>query len=497
MENYGFLSILPIIVAITMSIKTKNVIVSLFCSVFLGVLMLSGYNPINATQVLITDYFVAQVTDSYNAGVIVLMIFIGGFIELMLYSGGAYAFATSASKFINSKKKAQMGAYLGGIIVFFSDLGTPLIVGPVFSAFFHKLKVSKEKLAYILDSTSSPICVLIPFIGWGVFVIGLLQKEFINLSLDISDYGAFVSSIPFNIYSILSVTIIPAIILLNFDFKAMKKYDFDLYTDEKVLEEENIASKYRVENAKPSFIWLPILVLLITLFSMLGVDFLVGKVPGSAFRAALSSGYLYAAFVLGLLIIINKTKKFNEVFKIYLNGMLKMTEIAIILILAWSLGLLNKNLGTSVYIVNFVKAINLNPSLLPAIIFIIGALISFATGSSWGVFSIMIPLVIPMAIALDAPLYVTIGAVLSGGVFGDHCSPISATTILSSAGAGCTLIDHVKSQLPYAIFNASFALIIFIVSGFMSHPIVPMSGIIIQILVLMMLKLRQTKMEKA
>lgn len=497
MDNYGFLSILPIIVAITMSIKTKNVIVSLFCSVFLGVLMLSNFNPISTTKILITDYFVTQVTDSYNAGVIVLMIFIGGFIELMLYSGGAYAFATSASRFINSKKKAQMGAYLGGVIVFFSDLGTPLIVGPVFSAFFHKLKISKEKLAYILDSTSSPICVLVPFIGWGVFVIGLLQKEFQALSLNISDYGAFVSSIPFNIYSILSVTIIPVIILLNFDFKAMKKYNYDLYDDKKILEEENIASKYRVDNAKPSFIWLPILVLLITLFSMLGINFIVGRVPGSEFRAALSSGYLYAALVLGILIILNKTKKFNEVFKIYLNGMLKMTEIAIILILAWSLGVVNKNLGTSTYIVHFIEAINLNPHLLPAIIFLLGALISFATGSSWGVFSIMIPLVIPMAVALDAPLYVTIGAVLSGGIFGDHCSPISDTTILSSAGAGCNLIDHVKSQIPYAMFNASFALIIFIVAGFISNYVIPMFGIAIQILVLVLLKLRQIKMEKA
>lgn len=378
MENFGFLSILPIIIAVAMAIKTKNVILSLFTSVFAGVMILLNYNPLATTKALMTDYFLKQLTDSYNAGVIVLMLFIGGFIELMMRSGGAYAFAQSVGKLINSKTKAQLAAYLAGIIIFFSDLGTPLIVGPIFAPFFKKLKVSKEKLAFILDSTSSPIAVLVPFIGWGVFIIGLLQKEFETLGLTISDYGAFVKAIPFNIYPILALVIIPALALMKLDFGPMKVAEENIANDIELEIKEK--KEYIVENAKPISVWLPILILITTLFVMLGYDFMFRRFSGSEFRAALSSGYLYAAVVLAIMMLINKSKSFEEIFSIYLNGVTKMTQIAIILILAWSLGTVNKHLGSADYIVHFMKSINLSGGLIPAIAFILGCIISLALG---------------------------------------------------------------------------------------------------------------------
>lgn len=317
MENFGFLSILPIIIAVAMAIKTKNVILSLFTSVFAGVMILLNYNPLATTKALMTDYFLKQLTDSYNAGVIVLMLFIGGFIELMMRSGGAYAFAQSVGKLINSKTKAQLAAYLAGIIIFFSDLGTPLIVGPIFAPFFKKLKVSKEKLAFILDSTSSPIAVLVPFIGWGVFIIGLLQKEFETLGLTISDYGAFVKAIPFNIYPILALVIIPALALMKLDFGPMKVAEENIANDIELEIKEK--KEYIVENAKPIYVWLPILILITTLFVMLGYDFMFRRFSGSEFRAALSSGYLYAAVVLAIMMLINKSKSFEEIFSIYVK----------------------------------------------------------------------------------------------------------------------------------------------------------------------------------
>lgn len=457
MENFGFLSILPIIIAVAMAIKTKNVILSLFTSVF--------------------------------AGVIVLMLFIGGFIELMMRSGGAYAFAQSVGKLINSKTKAQLAAYLAGIIIFFSDLGTPLIVGPIFAPFFKKLKVSKEKLAFILDSTSSPIAVLVPFIGWGVFIIGLLQKEFETLGLTISDYGAFVKAIPFNIYPILALVIIPALALMKLDFGPMKVAEENIANDIELEIKEK--KEYIVENAKPIYVWLPILILITTLFVMLGYDFMFRRFSGSEFRAALSSGYLYAAVVLAIMMLINKSKSFEEIFSIYLNGVTKMTQIAIILILAWSLGTVNKHLGSADYIVHFMKSINLSGGLIPAIAFILGCIISFATGSSWGTYSIMIPIVIPMAMTLNAPLYVTIGAILSGGLFGDHCSPISDTTILASAGSGCSHIEHVRTQIFYAILNGILAFIGFLVGGFFQSYIILIVCIIIQISILVSIKIKQ------
>ncbi len=488
MENLGVLSIVPIVLAVGLAIKTKNVILSLFISVFFGGLLLNGMNPIATTQFIIKDMFVVQLTDSYNAGVIVLMVFIGGFIELMMYSGGAYAFAQSVGQHLNSKRKVQGAAYLSGIMIFFSDLGTPLIVGPIFEPFFNKLKVSREKLAFILDSTASPMAVLVPFIGWGIFVIGLLQKEFEILGLNLSDYESFVKSIPFNAYPILALTIIPIILGLDFDFKAMKKYENKAET-EGAAEEKNVTkSKYYVENAKPYFVWVPILVLLFTLFGIVGVDFIFGKVPGSHFRAALSSGYLYASIVLVILMLINKTKTFQEMFKIYLNGMCKMTEVAIILILAWTMGSLNKKLGSANYMVELIKSVNLDGGLLPVITFALGSVISFATGSSWGTFSILFPIVIPMAVAVDAPLYVMIGSVLSGGLFGDHVSPISDTTILSSAGAKCEHMAHVETQMSYAILNAVLAIIFFLVCGFAPKPLFLGLAILGQIIVISLFK---------
>ena len=489
MENYGFLSILPIIIAVAMAIKTKNVILSLFSSVFIGVLILLNYNPVITTKTLMTDYFVKQLTDSYNAGVIVLMLFIGGFIELMMRSGGAYAFAQSVGKLINSKTKAQLAAYLAGIIIFFSDLGTPLIVGPIFAPFFKKLKVSKEKLAFILDSTSSPIAVLVPFIGWGVFIIGLLQKEFELLNLNISDYEAFIKSIPFNIYPILALIIVPALALLKLDFGPMKKAEENIDKDIEVEIKEK--KEYIVENAKPIYVWLPIFILLVTLFGMLGYDFMFKRFSGSEFRAALSSGYLYAAIALALMMLINKSKSFEEIFTIYLTGITKMTQIAIILILAWSLGTVNKNLGSANYIVNFMKSIDLASGFIPAIAFILGCIISFATGSSWGTYSIMIPIVIPMAFTLNAPLYITIGAILSGGLFGDHCSPISDTTILASAGSGCSHIEHVRTQIFYAIINGILSFIGFLVGGFFQNYIILLICIIVQLTLLIIIKIKQ------
>lgn len=489
MENYGFLSILPIIIAVVMAIKTKNVILSLFTSIFMGALILLNYNPLLATKVLMTDYFVKQMTDSYNAGVIVLMMFIGGFIELMMRSGGAHAFAQSVGKYINTKKKAQLSAYLAGIIIFFSDLGTPLIVGPIFSPFFKKLKISKEKLAFILDTTSSPVAVLVPFIGWGVFIIGLLQKEFQNLKLNLSDYESFVKAIPFNTYPLLALTIVPALAIMNLDFGPMKKAEDDILNE---VELEALEKKeYIVENAKPIYVWLPIVVLLLTLFIMLGFDFMLKKFSGSEFRAALSSGYLYAAIVLSIMMVINKSKSFTEIFSIYLNGISKMTQIAIILILAWSLGAVNKNLGSSDYIVHFIKSINLNSGFIPAISFLLGCIISFSTGSSWGTFSILIPIIIPMSVILDAPLYVTIGSILSGGLFGDHVSPISDTTILASAGAGCNHIEHVKTQFYYAAINGVISLGTFLISGFFQSYFVLGIAIVLQLIILIVIKIRQ------
>ena len=498
--NFGLLSLLPIILAIGLAIAFKNVVLALFVSVFVGVLILVGGSPMEAVTIMIKDYFFMQLQDSYNAGVLVLLVFIGGFIALMEKSGGAIAFANKVSKVINTRFKVQLAAWLGGILIFFSDLGTPLIVGPVFEPLFDKLRVSREKLAWILDSTSSPVAVLVPFIGWGVYIMGLIQKEYQALNIAESDWTAFVKSIPFNIYSILAVLMVPIVAFTGYEFSSMAKAEKRTQdTGEKYFKGAKpmrMPDEGEIVESKSILIGLPLVVLLVTMFGILiPLGFPFQKVPGDAFRTALSTGYLFAAIVLMIMMVGYKVKSFDETFSIYTKGMSRMTYIAIILILAWSLSAVSKELGTSEYIIKATDG-NVPAFLLPGIVFLIGAVLSFATGSSWGAYAIMMPLVIPMAIAINSPIYACIGAVLAGGMFGDHCSPISDTTILASTGAGCDHVDHVKTQLAYALLNGSVSFIGFIIAGLTGSPIALLvSMVLFVILIIGASKLRGVRIK--
>ncbi|PAB57979.1 Na+/H+ antiporter NhaC family protein [Anaeromicrobium sediminis] len=500
MEHMGFLSLIPPLLAIIVSILTKNVIVSLFLGSFVGILIMSNGMVITATQTIIGDYFFKQLTDSYNAGVLVLLVFIGGFVALMEKSGGSAAFAEKAAKFINTRVKTQLAAWIGGIIVFFSDLGTPLIVGPIFEPIFDKGKVSREKLAWIIDSTASPVAVLVPFIGWGVYVMGLIQKEFESLNIMESDWSAFVHAIPFQFYPILTILMVPLVAFTGLEFGAMAKAEKRVreigelfwYNSKPMRKSENMKE---IQNIKSSamLVWLPILVLLVTLFGLLiphGFPF--KKVSGSVFRVALSTGYLFAGILLIIMMKYYKVKKLQEAFEVYIYGMQKMMYVAITLVLAWSLGNVIKNMGTANYIIEIMDG-TVPSYFVPILIFIVGGCMSFATGSSWGTFAVMIPLAIPMSHHLGAPLYACIGAVLSGGLFGDHCSPISDTTILASTGAGCDHIDHVKTQLPYAIVNAVAALIAYIMAGITGSASTLMIAIVIMIISVVVISKLQRK----
>lgn len=475
--NYGVLSLLPPIIAVILAIKSRNVILSLFCGGFAGVLIFSNGNPFFAVKSMIGDYLFVQLTDSYNAGVIVLIVFIGGFIKLMEKSGGAQAFSQSVYRYVNTKLKAQLCAWGGGIVIFFSDLGTPLLVGPVFRPLFDKLKISREKLAWILDSTSSPVAILIPFIGWGVYIMGLIRAEFDNIGVMESDYMTFVQAIPFQIYAILAIIMIPLVAITKLDFSQMKKAELRTERSKasfsfELEEKEEKKPGYSKKNAKPIMVVLPIFVVFVTLFGTLApLGFPFKKVDGNEFRVALTMGYFFGAVVLMAFICFFKVMNFKDTFKVYVDGMKGMTDVAVTLVLAWSLGKMISGLGTAEYIVQLLQSMKFAAALIPAVIFLFGAFVSFSTGSSWGTFAIMMPLAIPMAQAFAIPFYIAVGAVLSGGLFGDHCSPISDTTILSSTGAECDLVEHIKTQLPYAMVNGSIAFVAYIIAGVTKSPV--------------------------
>lgn len=485
MEQPGIISLLPIIVTLVLALTTRNVVLGLFAGVISGVAMLEGTfvktGLLDSFGALMKSYLLPQLTDSYNAGVILLLVFIGGFVALMEKSGGGVAFAERVTKLVANKCQAQLSAWLGGIVIFFSDLGTPLIVGPVFRPLFDKLKISRQKLAFIIDSTSSPVAILVPFIGWGVYIMGLIQKEFTQLSVGMSDWDAFIGAIPYQFYAFLAIAIIPIISIFKLDFGPMAQAEKQAeqgIISQPIEQEQHQAFTHK--NAKSSFVWAPLMVMLVVLCSMLiPQGFPFQKVAGSTFRAALSTAYLFAAFTLISLMAFYSVRKIADSIQIYLKGMSGMMSVAVILILAWSLSSVGKELGAAAYIAEQAQA-GFPHWLLPSIAFLLAAIISFATGSSWGTFAIMMPLVIPTAVAIDAPLLVCIGAVLSGGLFGDHCSPISETTILSSTGAACEQYEHFRTQLPYALVNGAIALVGFLFAGITESPLTLVLALIVQ-----------------
>lgn len=474
-------SLIPIIITLALSLYTRNVIIGLFSGVFTGVLMIHGFNPLTGMSTMVVEHIVPELTDSYNAGVLVLLAFIGGFVALMEQSGGGSAFAKSINEWVRTRVQAQLAAWIGGIAIFFSDLGTPLIIGPIFRPLTDRLKISRQKLAYIIDSTSSPIAILVPFIGWGVYIMSLMSQEFTALGRDDNEFSAFMQTIPFQFYAWLALSLVPLLTLLRVDFGPMKTAELGMQEQAPADEEDTSTAiqAFSHPNAKPILVWAPLAVLAIVLCVLLvPLGFPTQQVSGSAFRAGLSTAYFGAATLLIVLMATLKVRPILQSIDIYLKGMAGMTLVAVTLLLAWALSDIGRELGATAYVSSIAQA-TLPSWILPGIVFLLAAVISFATGSSWGTFAIMFPLVIPTAIAVGAPLYVSMGAVLSGGLFGDHSSPISETTILSSTGAGCAQIEHFRTQLPYAMFNGLLSLTAFLIAG-----ITGLSFVLIGVLVL-------------
>ena len=496
MTSPDFLSVVPILVTLALALYTKQVVIGLFGGVVTAVVLLTGWHPMTVLEELIKTHLVGTLTDSYNAGVIVLMVFIGGFVALMEKSGGGPAFASKMITIIASRARAQIAAWCGGIFIFYSDLGTPLIIGPVFRPLFEKLQVSREKLAFIVDSTASPVAILVPFIGWGIYIMGLLQKEFEQAGKSLDSWQVFIAVIPFQFYAVLAITVIPLMVLMKADVGAMaeaeNKAAKEGYTVVRNEQDNNKIEAFTHKNARARFVFLPLIVMAaVLLFMLVPLGFPFSSVPGSVFRAALASAYFLAACTLIGLMAWHQVRTGLEGVALYLQGMGGMMQVIIVLVLAWTLSSLGHELGTAAYIAEQAQR-GFPAWLLPLVVFLLSAVISFATGSSWGTFAIMLPLVIPTAFAIDAALLVSIGAVLSGGLFGDHCSPISETTILSATGASCRQYDHFKTQLPYALMNGSIAMVAFAVGGWLASPFLFVAALLAQVIAITLIK-RATK----
>jgi Na+/H+ antiporter NhaC len=442
--------------------------------------MLSTASVLQFVPQLVSAHLVPEVADNYNASVLVLLAFIGGFVKLIESSGGGTAFARSAVRFVSSRARVQLGAWCGGIMIFFSDLGTPLIVGPMFQQLTDQLRVSRQKLAFILDSTSSPVAILIPFIGWGVFIMSVIADAFRAHGVAISEWDAFISAIPFQLYAWLAIAIVPLLALLGVDYGSMRRAE----NKAGISPVAGTAGREGDPRATAILVWLPLLVLGATLFATLAQHgFPFAQVAGSDFRAGLAAAYFLAAVTLVVLTLVSGMQTLQQSFARYVDGVTGMMPIAATLVLAWALGSVSESLGTGTYVADLARE-GLPGWLLPAVSFVLAAIISFATGSSWGTIIIMLPLAVPAAIATAAAMPVVIGAVLSGGLFGDHASPVSETTILSSTGAGTTPLEHFRTQLPYALTNGAIALGGYLAAGQVSSPWILLPVLLLQFMVL-------------
>lgn len=475
--NYGILSLLPAVLAIVLAFKTKDPIFAMLTSLFSGAMILCHGNPFTSLQMVFSDYLFVDIRSEYNAQCTIAMLFIGAFVEILEQCGGSHSFAASIAKKVKKKSTVQIAAWMGGLAIFFTESGNCFILGPIFRPIVDKLKVSREKLAFILDSTASPVPILIPVTGTGAYVIGLTLTEFKKLGITDSGFQTFCKAIPFQFYAIFCLVLVFVIAVSKQDFGPMKKAElraekFGLSkAQHSQAQSKNLQEvKERADKVNAWFMLLPLL----AMFISMGVLFVSEGFPrkeitGATIFLGLSTGCLWGTVVVTIMLLVKKVMKFTDIMATLLTGVEKMSTVILVLLIAWSVGSMNTTLGTSQYIVNAATGI-LSPKLIPLMLFLIGALISFATGTSWGTMAIMVPLGINMAYSFGIPQYLAIAPVLSGALFGDHCSPVSDSTIYSAMASECTLMEHTLTQLPYALTSAGVAALCYLIVGIAEIP---------------------------
>lgn len=509
-NHYGLLTLIPPVVAIVLAFLTKNVIISLFIGTLSGTFLVqlvdnSFLNAIVQSFLDFVSRILNSLADPWNAGIILQVLVIGGVIHLVAKMGGAKAVAEALARKAKTAKSTQVVTLLLGLAVFFDDYANSLIVGPIMKPVADKMKISRERLAFIIDATAAPIAGLAIVSTWIGLEVGLINDAFINgIGQEVDAFGVFLQTIPYRFYNILILVFVFITSILLKEFGPMYRAEVEARRRGLSFEEEEVASDFNMdhdelepkEGIKLS-IWnaiIPIGVLVITAllcFYFSGYSAIMGgedvalqgimtnsplsfKAIQEAFSAsdasvALFQSALVASIVSIIMGVAKKIFTVSEAIDTWIDGMKPLLITGVILLLAWSLSSVIKDLGTAKYLVSLLSG-SLPNFLLPSLIFILGAIISFATGTAYGTMGILMPLAIPLAYSMNPDMsyvIVSTSAVLTGAIFGDHCSPISDTTILSSMGAGCNHIAHVNTQMWYALFIAAITILFgYIPAGF-------------------------------
>lgn len=491
-RDFGAWSLLPPLTAILLAFATKQVVLSLFIGVFVGsAMMVPGGFLGKLFHGFIGSFakIVGSVADGWNAGILVFTLMIGGMVGVIFQMGGTQAIAEALAKKAKTAKSAQLATMLMGVLIFFDDYANTLIVGPTMRPLSDKMNISREKLSYIVDSTAAPVAGMALISTWVGYELGLINEAFELLGIKVNAYEYFFRSIPYRFYDIFALVMVFATGYLSKDFGPMYRAEKRarltgkvLGDDAKPMSSADMDTKQVSDKVKPRAVnaMLPILTLVAVAFwglwysgggmdqplTLEGIRTAFGEADASV---ALIWGAACGSIVAIVLAVSQKILAVDEAFDAWVEGMKSLIITVVILTLAWSLGAITGDVGSADYLVGIVKG-TLPAQLLPFLVFVVACMVAFATGTSWGTMAILMPLAIPLAHAyggMEHLILSTLGAVLTGSIFGDHCSPISDTTIISSMASSADHMDHVKTQMPYALTAAGVAMALgYIPAGF-------------------------------
>lgn len=497
--NYGLLSLVPPILAIILCIVLKEALISLLIAVLVGVTILNNGNLWVSFEKT-ANILIAQVADSWNASIILFFFLVGGLMGMIFFSGGGQAFLESISKKANNAKMAQLFAWLGGIVIFIDDYANSAFVGNLFRPLSDKYYVSREKLSYIVDSTAAPVSSIFLISTWIGYQVGLI-KESLPEGINVSPYFLWLNSIPYSFYSIFAILMVGIIALTGRDFGPMLKAEYRARTTHALWAENarplsGTSDLQVAKNASknPLNLWIPIILLVALSFYFMWVS--GGGSSAGSFSQAISDAdsmfsimlaTLISFFVAIVMYLLQRVAPVAEIMDSFLGGARMMVYATLILISAWSIKQVCDELGTAPYIVSALEGV-LSPLMLPILTFIVSCFVSLFTGTSWGTMGIVVPIVIPLAVSVGAPLPIVISSVLTGAVMGDHCSPISDTTIMSSTFSGSDHMDHVKTQFPYSLLVTLVAIFCYLIAGMgISVYLVLLAGAIVLYLLILVL----------
>ena len=497
-------ALIPPLLAIVLALITKEVYSSLFIGVTAGALLYSHFSFEGTLTHIFSDGVISVLSDSWNVGIIIFLVFLGMMVVLMNQAGGSAAFGEWASKHIKSRVGAMLCSVLLGTLIFIDDYFNCLTVGSVMRPVTDKHKVSRAKLAYLIDATAAPVCIIAPISSWAAAVSGFVEGE--------NGLALFIKSIPYNYYALFTLLMMVLLIVFKVDFGPMKKFEEnavkgDLFSDGKVREE----LEEKISDTKGKVIDLVFPIISLIVCCVIGMIYTGGFFSGTDFITAFaecdaSLGLVLGSFVALVITIVFYVSRgvlsFKKCMEALSDGFNAMVPAILILTLAWSLKAMTDSLGAATFVESVIKTYAEDLTVfLPAVIFLIATGLAFATGTSWGTFGILIPIVVAVFQHTNYEMMViSISACMAGAVCGDHCSPISDTTIMASAGSQCDHVNHVSTQLPYALLVAAISCVTYIVAGFVQSVWLPMiCGLALVFVTIFVLKLinRPRKLNRA